>query len=199
MERTRHTGRRLTCLNFETGECTFQEPTILTNDPSFTAWGWAVLSTHGKVIATGCIKTEPEHKKLRTRVSDDRARRTAEIARKILSLVKTYNVHVILTEAPHGSQNANAAVMIGIVMGVITTIAECLGHPIEFYSEQDAKKALLGKKSATKEETVVAISKLYKYPATGKKYIDEAVADALAVHYVANQQSPMLKMMKHER
>jgi len=194
MERTKH--RKLTGINFETGECTFQDPTILTNDPSFTAWGWAVLDVKGKVIATGCIKTEPEHKKLRTRVSDDRARRTAEIARKILALVRMYNVHVILTEVPHGSQNANAAVMIGIVMGVITTIAECLGHPIEFYSEQDAKKALLGKKSATKDETVVAISRLYKYPATGKKYIDEAVADALAVHYVANQQSPMLKMMK---
>jgi Holliday junction resolvasome RuvABC endonuclease subunit len=170
--------------------------TILTNDPSFTAWGWAVLDVKGKVIATGCIKTEPEHKKLRTRVSDDRARRTSEIVRKLLAIIKKYNVHCILTEAPHGSQNANAAVMIGIVQGIVQTMADLLSLPIEYYSEQDSKKELLGKKSATKDETIVAIGKLYKYPTTGTKYIDEAVADALAVHYVANQQSPMLKMMK---
>jgi len=197
MERTKHTGRRLTSLNFETGECTFQEPTILTNDPSSTAWGWAVLDVKGKVIATGCIKTEPEHKKLRTRVSDDRARRTSEIVRKLLAIIKKHNVHCILTEAPHGSQNANAAVMIGIVQGIVQTMADLLSLPIEYYSEQDSKKELLGKKSATKTETIVAIGKLYGHSfLTGTKYIDEAVADALAVHYVANQQSPMLKMMK---
>lgn len=196
MERTKHIGRRLTSLNFETGECTFQEPTILTNDPSFTAWGWAVLDVKGKVLATGCIKTEPEHKKLRTRVSDDRARRTAEIVRKLASVIEKYNVHCILTEAPHGSQNANAAVMIGIVLGIVQTMADLKSLPIEYYSEQDAKKALLGKKSATKNETIAAIGSVYNYSITGKKYIDEAVADALAIHYVANQQSPMLKMMK---
>lgn len=171
--------------------------TILTNDPSFTAWGWAVLDVKDNVLATGCIKTEPEHKKRRTRVSDDRAMRAAVIVRQLLNIIEKYNVHVILTEAPHGSQNANAAVMIGVVMGITTTIAECLNLPIEYYSEQDSKKELLGKKTATKDETVAAVGSVYKYSITGKKYIDEAVADALAVHYVASHVSPLLKMMKN--
>jgi Holliday junction resolvasome RuvABC endonuclease subunit len=171
--------------------------TILTNDPSFTAWGWAVLDTKDNVLATGCIKTEPEHKKRRTRVSDDRANRAATIVRYLRNIIEKYNVCVILTEAPHGSQNANAAVMIGVVMGITTTLAECLSLPIEYYSEQDAKKELLGKKTATKDETIAAVGSLYEYDITGIKYVDEAVADSLAIHNVARHVSPLLKMMKN--
>lgn len=167
---------------------------ILTNDPSFTAWGFAVL--RGKeILEAGCIKTAPEQKKRRIRASDDRTRRTAEIVQHLLELIKAYDVSYILSESPHGSQNANAAIMIGITTGVTTAIAECLGIPIEYYSEQDAKKAVLGKKAATKEDMIEAIDKLYEVDWRSVKYIDEAVADALAVHYVATLQSPVLKFM----
>jgi hypothetical protein len=54
----------------------------------------------------------------------------------------------------------------------------------------------LGRISATKQETVDAIKEIYDVPWTGKKYKDEAVADALAVHYVATKQSSTLKMMR---
>lgn len=170
--------------------------TILTNDPSFTAWGWAVLSDKGDILQTGCIKTAPEQKKRRIRVSDDRTRRTVEIIQELQRIIKKYNVGYILSEAPHGSQNASAAVMIGIVLGITSTISECLNIPIEFYSEQDAKKAILGKKAATKGDMIEAIDKLYDVNWRSIKYIDEAVADALAIHYVASKQSQILKMMK---
>lgn len=170
--------------------------TILTNDPSFTAWGWAVLDRNGYVLARGCIKTAPEHKKTRIRVSDDRSRRAGEITRFLLDLIKEWNVGLLLSESPHGSQNAQAAVMIGIVTGITTAIAECLNIPIEYYSEQDAKRAILGKRAATKEDMIEAIDKLYDIEWSKVKYFDEAVADALAVHYVAKQQSQMMKMMR---
>ncbi len=170
---------------------------ILTNDPSFTAWGWAVIKMENKTILdTGCIKTAPEQKKRRIRASDDRTRRTKEIVQALLQLIARYDVKFILSEAPHGSQNAQAAIMIGMVAGITTAIAECLDIPIEFYSEQDAKKALLGKKAATKEDVIEAIDKKYDVEWTGTKYIDEAVADALAVYYVATKQSELLKVMK---
>lgn len=168
---------------------------ILTNDPSFTAWGWAVLVAD-TILDCGCIKTEPEANKRRIRVSDDRYRRTVELVQELLRIIKQYEIKLILCEAPHGSQNAQAAVMIGTVIGIITTLSECLSIPIEFYSEQDSKKALLSKKSATKEETVKAINNKYLVKWSHKKYIDEAVADALAVHYVASKQSQLLKMLK---
>ncbi len=170
---------------------------ILTNDPSFTAWGWAVLTSDEKILKTGCIKTAPEHKKRRIRAGDDRVRRTTDLVQTLYKIIDLYGVNYILCELPHGSQNASAAVMMGIVVGIVTTIGELLDIPVEYYSEQDAKKALLGKNSATKDETQVAIANHYKlWRAAGTKYIDEAVADALAIHYVAARQSPMLKMMR---
>jgi Holliday junction resolvasome RuvABC endonuclease subunit len=169
--------------------------TILTNDPSFTAWGYAVIDSKG-ICESGCIKTAPEQKKRRIRASDDRTRRASEIVQELLKLIKDYDVTYILSEAPHGSQNANAAIMIGMVAGITTAIAECLEIPIEYYSEADAKKAVLGKKAATKDDMIEAIDNLYEVDWRKIKYIDEAVADALAIHYVATKQSPMLKMMK---
>jgi Holliday junction resolvasome RuvABC endonuclease subunit len=67
---------------------------------------------------------------------------------------------------------------------------------MESYSEQDSKKCLLGKKAATKQETIEAIKKLYDVPFTGKKNHDEAVADAIAVFHVASKQSGVLKFLK---
>lgn len=169
---------------------------ILTNDPSFTAWGWAVLDYKGIVIETGCIKTKTEGKKRRIRKGDETVQRTGEILQVLLRLIKKYNVQFLLTELPHGSQNASGAVMIGITVGILKTLSDALDIGIEWYSEGDSKKCLLGKIFASKQETIDAIKKLYKVPWTGTKYIDEAVADAISIHYCATKQSATLKMMK---
>ncbi|NMC60066.1 MAG: hypothetical protein GYA51_11915 [Candidatus Methanofastidiosa archaeon] len=168
---------------------------ILTNDPSFTAWGFAVIDKQSNIIRSGCIKTEPEHKKLRIRAADDRTRRAREIVQGLLTLIQTHDIKLILSELPHGSQNAQAAVMIGMVAGIVVSIGECLNIPVEFYSEQDSKKTVLGKKAATKTDMVEKINKLYSVRWRNIKYVDEAVADAIAVHYTAKQQSQLIKMM----
>jgi len=170
---------------------------ILTNDPSFTAWGWAIVDEDDDVVDSGCIKTAPDYKKKRIRKSDDRIQRAEWIISHLYNLVDEHKVELILAELPHGSQNAQAAIMIGMVAGILATLAFSRDIPIEYYSEQDAKKALLGKKAATKDDIIEAVGKLYDTVAwTGIKYVDEAVADALAIHNVANQQSQLLKMMK---
>jgi len=170
--------------------------TVLTNDPSMTAWGWAVLDHDANIIDCGCIKTAPEQKKRRIRKGDDTVRRVSEINQRLITLIKKYKIRYILSELPHGSQNAQAAVMIGIVTGVVQTLADVFEIGIEWYSEQDSKKAILGKKAATKLDMIEAVDRVYDVPWTNTKYIDEAIADALAVHYVAVRQSPALKMMK---
>lgn len=169
---------------------------ILTNDPSITAWGWTLLNGKGRVVKIGCIKTESDVKRLRIRKGDDTVRRVSEINQRILEIVEHYKVNFLLSELPHGSQNAQAAVAIGLVTAIVQTISDCTGIPVEWYSEGDSKKAVLNKRSATKAEMIKAIDKLYDVPWTRTKYIDEAVADSLAVHYVATKQSSMLKMMK---
>jgi Holliday junction resolvasome RuvABC endonuclease subunit len=169
--------------------------TVLTNDPSFTAWGFAVIKDN-KIIETGCVKTAPENKKTRIRKSDDTVRRISEINKILLELIRKHNVDFILSEAPHGSQNASAATMIGIVAGMVQTISDTLEIPVEWYSEMDSKKFVLGKKSAVKSEMIDAITKLYDVPWKKVKYHDEAVADAIAVYHTAVGLSPTLKLLK---
>lgn len=170
--------------------------TILTNDPSFTAWGWAILDWNGNILEVGCIKTAPEQKKRRIRKSDDTTRRISDINKTLLDLIRKYNVQYILSESPHGSQNASAAVMIGACAGILQTMADTLDIGIEWYSEGDSKKNALGKLSAVKNEMIVAMDKLYKVPWKKVKYFDEAVADALAIYAVAVRQSSTLKLFK---
>jgi len=172
------------------------EITILACDPSLTAWGWVVLNLKGGVLDSGCIKTAPSSKKLRIRKGDDRCRRVSEINQELLSVIEKYNVRFILSEQPHGSQSAVAAIMIGICLGVVQTLADSLHIGVEWYSEGDCKKCLLGKRSASKDETIQAIKKLYPaVPFTGTKYIDEAVADAMAVFHYAMKNSNVLRLL----
>ena len=169
--------------------------TILSCDPSLTAWGWIVLDTEGNVIDQGCIKTAPSSKKLNIRKGDDRCRRVCEINQILLRIIKKHNVAFILSEQPHGSQSAVAAVMIGICLGIVQTLADALDIGVEWFSEGDCKKCLLGKRSAGKDETIQAIKKLYPgVPFTGTKYIDEAVADTMAVYHYGKMYSSMLRL-----
>lgn len=170
---------------------------ILTNDPSMTAWGWAVLTPQGKVVDCGAIKTTPSNKKLGIRKGDDRARRITEINSELLKIIEEYNIKLIISEQPHGSQSAVAAVMIGITAGIVQTIGDCLDIAVEWYSEGDAKKAISGKRSVDKDEMVVIVKrKFYNVRWRNTKWIDQAIADSLAVFYVANQQSALIKLLK---
>ena len=171
---------------------------ILTNDPSVTAWGYAVLDAD-EVLDAGCIKTESHAKKLRIRKGDDDVRRIQEINQTLLSVIQTHNVNYILAELPHGSQNASAAKMIGMTAAVLQTLSDVLGIGIEWYSEADAKKAVLGKITGTKQQMIDRITELYfDVSWTGIKYRDEAVADALAIHYAATKSSSVLTLFKND-
>lgn len=171
--------------------------TILCCDPSLTAWGWAIVNWDGSVVKHGCIQTKPLHAKLRIRVSDDFARRVKEISHVLVNAVKKYNVNYIVCELPHGSQNAAAAKMVGMVPSMIETIGVCFDIGVEWYSEADGKKAVLGKSSGSKADMVKAIKKLFPYVVFKKHdYYNEAVADSLSIYYVASTQSNTMKLLK---
>ena len=170
---------------------------ILTNDPSMTAWGWAVVSSKGKVVDSGAIKTTPSNKKLGIRKGDDRARRITEINSELLTIIEEYKIKLIISEQPHGSQSAVAAVMIGITAGIIQTMGDCLDIAVEWYSEADCKKSISGKRSVGKDEMVeIAKTKFSGIAWRNTKWIDQAVADSLAVFHVANQQSALIKLLR---
>lgn len=172
---------------------------ILTNDPSFTAWGYAVIEMQDqatKIIATGCIKTEPENKLRRIRKSDDRTRRIAEIVGHLMDVIKKYKVGYLLCEAVHGSQNASAAIMMGATLGIVQSIATITELPVEYYSESDSKKALANIRSLSKANTIKEIKKLYSLHWPEVKYKDEAIADAIAIFHCAIINSEVLRYHK---
>ena len=141
-----------------------------------------------------CIKTEPKPKKLRIgKEAADRIRRVKRINRILKAVIKKYQVNYIVSELPHGSQSAAAATSLGLISGAVQSMSDFLDIPIEWYSEGDSKKALLGKLTATKEETIIAVSKLYDVKWAKVKYKDEAVADAISVYVAALKHSPYLK------
>ncbi len=166
--------------------------TILTNDPSITAWGWAVIH-NGKVKAAGCISTSSEQKARRIRKGDDTVRRVSEINQALLAIIRKWDVNYIVSELPHGSQSASAAVMIGICTGIMQTIADSMNMGIEWYSEADAKKAVAGKRSVSKTEMIETVKSMYDILWDRAKFRNEAIADAMAVYHVAKMQSSVIR------
>lgn len=170
---------------------------IMTHDPSFTAWGYAIVNANGETKTNGCIKTVSMHKVLRIRKGDDTIRRIGEINAVILEEIEKHGVNYMLCELPHGSQNASAAVMVGAVAAIIQTISDTMGIPVDWYSEADSKKALLNKTSATKKETIDRICELYDVPLPKAMYQQEAICDAMAVFHVASKESSFIKFYKN--
>ncbi|MFP4019819.1 MAG: crossover junction endodeoxyribonuclease RuvC [Bacteroidales bacterium] len=169
---------------------------VLTNDPSLTAWGYAVIHK-GKIVKGGCIETEPKAKVNRIRKGDDRVRRIHELNIELLNIIRSCNVNYIVSELPHGSQNAAAAAMVGMAADKVQTIGDCLNIPVEWYSEDDAKKHLFGKQKITKQDMVDKIDKLYKVTWLGSKKRNSGLADAIAVYHVAKDYSQVINFYKN--
>ena len=131
--------------------------TVLACDPSLTAFGWAVISSDNKILARGCIQTKPSPAKLKVRKGDDRCRRITEINTILLKLIKHYNIVYIVSEQPHGSQSAVAAIMIGITLGIMQTIADTLAIGIEWYSEGDCKKTYSEKEMQVNKKELILL------------------------------------------
>lgn len=172
-----------------------QKPRVIAFDPSLTAFGYVVMEG-SVVIQKGCIKTTPANKKLRIRKGDDRMHRINEIAKQLLPIIQNNNVVYIVSELPHGSQSAVAAIALGLVNGMVGGISAALGIPVEWFSEADAKLEMLGKRSSTKQEMIDACVEEYGADwVTGTKYKDEAVADSLAIYAVAVSESPVISYL----
>lgn len=171
----------------------------MTNDPSFTHWGYAVIDENDQVITSGCVKTSPQAKKRRIRVGDDNVRRVNEIVYQLKTIIEKHNVVHILTELPHGSQSYKGATMIGRVEGIVETISVFTGIGVEWYSEGDVKKHLFGKSSVPKEMIQDEVRRQFGGKMQGWTNTaanDEHVADALGVYLTAKTQSSMLKFIK---
>lgn len=138
---------------------------LISLDIAFKNIGWTVWDKK-KPVAAGVIQTEKTTKKS-TRVCDDNAYRCSLAATELKSIIREWNIDGIIGESPTGSQSAAASKSAGLAIGLIATTACLLNLPIEFCTPDSVKKAVCGKKNASKDEIMDKIIDLYG----GKKTI----------------------------
>lgn len=138
---------------------------ILGIDPGFASIGLAVVSigaTDSVVKALKLVKTEKASKKAGTYVSDDNVKRTQEITRALVSVLRDNDIKVICAEAMSFPRNSSAAAKMSLCWGALAATAEMLNIPIIQVSPQQAKVALCGRKDASKEDVQQALKDRFR-------------------------------------
>lgn len=137
---------------------------ILGLDPGFANIGFAMTSTSGsEVKAIGLISTEKSNKKQKVRASDDNALRTREIVRA-LNMLKVYgNIVAICAESMSFPRSSSVSAKMALSWGAIIAFAVLNSEiPIVQSTPQEIKRAVCGKKSASKEEVQAALVARYR-------------------------------------
>jgi len=160
--------------------------TILCLDPGFAATGYLVVGRNDFLQAHGVVKTEKSNRKLKIRAAEDDARRSAELARQLADLIVRHHCRGIVTELPHGgAQSARAMAHMARCAAIVVTVAELIALPIEYYAPEEVKRALTGRKRASKEEMIVAAAQHLPVLSELPKSKAEHIADAVGVWQAA--------------
>lgn len=112
------------------------------------------------MLRLGTVHTEKSTKKA-TRTADDNAARAAQLARELRDVCDEYLVEGIVGELPSGgAQSARAATQMAMAAGVVASFAVLMELPVEWATPTEVKKAITGKRSATKEEIMGTVCKM---------------------------------------
>ncbi len=111
-----------------------------------------------------CLETEKSNKKLAVRASDDNTRRAREMFKPLYQAMSYLEPKVIVAEAMSFPRNSSASHKLGISWGIIVTMSCFFELPIVQVSPQQIKKAVCGKRDASKEEIQNALSAKHKIP-----------------------------------
>lgn len=127
--------------------------TVIGMDPSMSNWGFARATVNIKTLEVQVEKiwtqrTEKTKSRKQVRVSSDDLERARTLADALKEACQ--GAHIAMVELPHGSQSASGMKSYGICLGVL---AQC-ELPLIQMSEQDLKLRTVGKKTATKAETI---------------------------------------------
>lgn len=142
---------------------------LLACDPGYSNYGCSVIDQYGTVIDIGTIQTSKAKNKL-LRTSDDDVQRITYITEQLSKVIHHYDVKGVLAELPPSGGQSSVAVK-GLAMAVALSTAlfsEC-GLPVEWATPEEVKRALTGKRNASKEDMMQAVCKKYDWPITQKK------------------------------
>jgi crossover junction endodeoxyribonuclease RuvC len=163
---------------------------VLGIDPGFASIGWSVVridATGEHLVDLGVIRTEKSAAKRNVRASEDNLERAKEIAQEIQDLIGKYRIQLVCAETMSYPRNSSAAAKMAMCWGVMAAIAQQHKIPIAQATPQEVKKAVTGRKDASKEEVQEAVRGLF--PALqggeakhGGPYILRAVPRSLWEH-----------------
>lgn len=141
---------------------------ILALDMAFRNTGVLVIDK-GKVVGHGLIKTEKSKNK-QLRVSDDRFDCATQIGDGLREYIKKYKARGVIAEVPSGTKSASVGVGFGIAIGVLATVCAEFKLPFENVTQEQVKKAVCGKKSASKLEIMGTVAKAH-----GAEYAEKQI------------------------
>jgi len=141
---------------------------ILALDPGFSNYGCSVIDPKGKIINLGTIQTQKSKKKL-LRVADDDVQRITTLVSGLSNVIHTYNIQGVLAELPpSNSQSAKSAKGLAMAVGLTVSLLTELKIPIEWATPTEVKKAMTGKKNASKEDMMKTACKKFNWKITTK-------------------------------
>lgn len=175
---------------------------LLVLDVGFANMGWLVFHEK-KIVDCGVIQTEKTQKKS-TRVADDHAYRSIILAQKLNGIIQKYDVQGIIGELPSGgAQSAKAMAFMSSAISVVSAVGTLCDLPMEWATPMEVKKALVGNRSASKEQMMDKATEMFGFSFNDKKWICndkkfgkgefEHIADATGV-YLALKNDNLVKM-----
>jgi crossover junction endodeoxyribonuclease RuvC len=161
---------------------------ILGIDPGFSSLGWAVLypTLEGRL-----------NPKVQLRSSEDNIRRAQEIYNELIIILEAHEVRLICTETMSWPRNAGVVAKMGIVWGVIASVAQLYRVPLIQASPMEIKRAVTGDGKASKERMIARIIELFPNLALPTQTtLQEHAADAVGA-VIACQGSQLFKAIEH--
>jgi Holliday junction resolvasome RuvABC endonuclease subunit len=171
---------------------------VLGIDPGFSSLGWSVIKA-GKVdidpLVCGVIKTEKAMRKVQVRASEDNIQRAQQIYNELDDLINNRAIQLICTETMSWPRNAGVVAKMGIVWGVISSVACRYGLPIIQASPVDIKFEMTQDKKASKEKMIEWVKMFFPTLEFPKQTIlHEHCADATAAVWACRRSQLFMAM-----
>ena len=153
--------------------------TILGIDPALNNTGWSVLKTSGSgdifFFFLGHISNN---------IKDDYYCKLENIRQKIDEIIKFYTPDILSIEETFVNGNALSSLKLGVVRGIIISVALNHGLKIMEFKPNEIKKAITGNGKADKQQVDYMIKILV--PKATPKTLDESDAVAIATTAIFN-------------
>lgn len=157
-------------------------PLVLSLDPGFASFGYALLTPTGEVVTLGVLRTEKSNEKAKVMATEDNVRRARVIANGFTDLLEgrrpgvlrdyrhvplgqakpnLVRVRLVCAESMSFPRSSSAAAKMAMSWGVIVGGLVAHDLPLIQTSPQAVKKCATGNASASKKEVEAAMIKRF--------------------------------------